>query len=147
MESHELNPEVDPRLKGALEDWRAAAIVAGERPEGFWAHQRRVILDRTGQRRAFSLRPLLVWGTVVVVIVATSLFMIHEPRALPSFDFAAGYDHDLLLDVERLTSAQMPCAFEPASLLTIEMEASNGTTKSAHPEEKRRQKPSPARTN
>jgi hypothetical protein len=120
-----INPdelENDSALQAALEQFRASALAAVDRPDAFWDAQRRAVLCKVEQpRKGISWKPA-VWATTVMVVALVAGIWLDGPRAAPAPDFAAGYDQDLLMDVERLTSSEMPLALEPAMLLAGEIE-------------------------
>jgi hypothetical protein len=114
--------EVESQLACTLEDFRSSAHAMAERPESFWADQRRSIMARLGtHRKAASFRPVLAWGAAIAVVLAVLALLVEGPRALPAPDFAAGYDQELLSDVDRLTEAEAPLALEPALILANEI--------------------------
>jgi hypothetical protein len=130
MKSDDIDFEEDAQSKSALREFRDAAHRMTERSEGFWADQRFAVMEKISQRRkGLSFRPILVWGGAVVLVLMVIGIWIEVPRALPAPDFAAGYDQDLLSDVERLTVAQAPIALEPAFLLAAEIRAGIGAPK------------------
>lgn len=124
MENDGLEIAGDSRLRSDLEEFRAAARAAAERPEAFWAGQRRSVMARVGlPPKTGRLRPAMAWGVAAAVVLAAVGLWMDGPRALPAPDFAAGYDDDLLGEVERLTDVDAPIAFEPAMMLAGEIEA------------------------
>jgi len=124
MDSYDMDLSEDPQFKDALREFRSAGHRMTERPERFWADQRLHIMKRISSRRkGFSFRPVLVWGSAVALVLIFVGIWMDVTRALPAPDFAAGYDQDLLRDVERLTEAQTPIALEPAFLLVDEIKA------------------------
>ncbi|MBZ5496076.1 MAG: hypothetical protein LAP85_06705 [Acidobacteriia bacterium] len=130
MNTDEINHEGDVQLEDALKEFRASAFASVERPESFWTAQLKAVLERMEQhRKVVPWRPLLTWGTAAVIVVAVAGIWLLSPRALPAPDFAAGYDQDLLVDVERLTDSQMPLALEPAMILADEIKAGIATRK------------------
>ncbi len=124
MKNDDTNFEEEPQLKSALREFRSAAHLMAERSEVFWADQRSAVMRRISQRHTgFSFRPALVWGSAAVLVLMVIGIYVEVPRALPAPDFAAGYDQDLLIDVERLTGAEVPIALDPAFLLADEIKA------------------------
>lgn len=122
MDTDGIHCERDAELEKSLKEFRASALAAVERPESFWTAQRRAVLERMGRpRKTLAWRPALVWGTALAFILVVAAIWLDGPRALPAPDFAAGYDQDLLLEVERLTEAQTSLALEPAQLLAREI--------------------------
>ena len=127
MNADGFNFERDVRLKDALNEFRSSARASAERPEAFWADQRLKVLDRAQERRKpISFRPVLAWCTTVVLVLVVVTFWLESPRALPAPDFAAGYDQDLLADVESLTNRPVTLALEPALILADEIAAGIG---------------------
>jgi len=112
------------QFESDLEEFHASALTGTERPEAFWAEQRRLVMARVGQAQtAFPFKPALAWGMAAVIVLAAVGSWMEGPRALPAPDFAAGYDDDLLGDVKRLTDTQMPLALQPAMVLVDEIKA------------------------
>ncbi len=93
---------------------RVAASAVSARPDRFWTEQSLSILSRIPQRRTGVARPVLIWATAVLLAVIAIGIWVDSPRAIPPPDFAAGYDADLLSDVQRLVEAEVPLALEPA---------------------------------
>ncbi len=93
---------------------RIAASAVSARPDRFWTEQRLSILSRIPQRRSGVARPVLIWVTAALLAVIAIGIWVDTPRAVPPPDFAAGYDADLLSDVQRLVEAEVPLALEPA---------------------------------
>ena len=117
MSTAEMDVTKDPRLESALEAFRDEARIAAERPDAFWAGQRRAVMARVAHSRAaFSRKRILAWATVVMLAAVALGIWVEGPRALPTPDFAAGYDDSLLADIERLTATDIPLALEPASV-------------------------------
>ncbi len=93
---------------------RVAASAVSARPDRFWTEQRLSILSRIPQRRTRVARPVLIWATAALLAVIAIGIWVDSPRAVSPPDFAAGYDADLLSDVQRLVDAEVPLALEPA---------------------------------
>lgn len=116
-------------LEAALKEFRSSALAATQLPESFWDAQRRAVLDRLGRRKTLSWKPALAWVVATALIVIVAGVLLHQPRSMPAADFAAGYDQDLLTDVEQLIDAQGPIALDPAMLIAEEIEAGTGKHK------------------
>ncbi len=122
MNADEGKREECRAVDAALREWRAAALAATQIPESFWTAQRKRILDRAG-RHASSWRPALPWAVAAAVVTIIIGVWLEEPRSIPAPDIAAGYDQDLLMDVERLTNVEVPLALDPAMLIADEIAA------------------------
>ncbi len=115
----------DAGLEEALREFRASALADVERPDAFWASQRNAVFDRIAERRrSVAWKPVIVCGATLAIIATVAGLWFGRARALPVPDFAAGYDQDLLLDVQRLTEAETSLALEPAQLLAGEIAGS-----------------------
>ena len=131
MKSRQDEPEHDVKLRATLEEFRGSARAAANRPDAFWQAQRSAVLSRVNQpRKAVSRKPA-VWAAAAVVVAVVAGIWRDGPRTAPAPDFAAGYDPELLIDVENLTRTEVPLALEPAMLLVGEIEAGTGRTISA----------------
>lgn len=118
-------------LEAALQEFRASALAATRRPESFWAAQCRAVLDRVGPRRTCSRKFALAWVVAAALVVIVAGVLLRQPQSLPAPDFAAGYDQDLLIDVEQMIDFEEPLALDPAMLIAEEIEA--GTIKHKGP--------------
>ena len=117
--------EHDAALQAALEAFRISALAAADRPAAFWDAQRKAVLSKVKHmRRAIPWRPA-VWAAAAAVVMVVTVVWLDGPRAAPAPDFAAGYDQELLIDVERLTGSELPSVLEPAMALAGEIEAGN----------------------
>lgn len=119
-----MNTDFDneKQLDAALKEFRASACAGLQRPEDFWEKQRRAVMAQIVHRpQASPFKPLLVWGIAVAVVLIAFGLWVEGPRTLPAPDFAAGYDQDLLGDVESLTNAEAPLALGPAFILADEI--------------------------
>lgn len=124
MVAQGISDEDDGRLDSALKEFRASALTSAQRPESFWAVQRAAILEGAARHPgAKPWKPLLAWGTLAIVMAAVGSVWLHKPAPESAPDFAAGFDQDLLLDVQRLTSSPTPLALEPALILAGEINA------------------------
>jgi len=63
----------------------------------------------------------LVWAATVVFVVIGIGIVLDRPQAAPAPDLAAGYDQELLIDVERSLNQEVPEPLDAAFLLTAEM--------------------------
>ncbi len=122
MGADPVNNKEDADLERVFNEFRGSVMADVERPEAFWASQRVAVLDRTaGGRRAFAWRPIVVWSATIVILATAASLWFGRSRALPAPDFAAGYDQDLLLDVQRLTEVETSLALQPAQVLADEI--------------------------
>ncbi len=123
MSSNQDELEHDATLQAALKEFRASALAAADRPDAFWEAQRNAVLSEVKKPRiGISWRPA-AWATAAVVVAVVAGIWLDGPRAAPVPDFAAGFDQDLLSEVDRLTRSEMPSALEPAMLIAGEIEA------------------------
>jgi hypothetical protein len=125
----ESRPDERPiRTLVSFRDWARAAT---DRPEDFWERQRLGVHARLTKGK-MNRRWLGAWASaaiIAVVIVALGLLLSTKPQQQPIPDLAAGYDQDLLVDIERSLRRPVPAALEPAMLLAQEV-ISGSETKS-----------------
>ncbi len=123
MNADEGKREECQAVDAALREWRATALAATQLPDSFWAAQRKRVLDRAGRHASSSWRPALPWAVAAAVVTIIIGVWLEEPRGIPAPDIAAGYDQDLLIDVERLTNVEVPLALDPTMLIAEEIAA------------------------
>lgn len=113
----------DDQFDAAMTGFRGAVLAAAERPEGFWKVQRASILSRVaGRPRRPAWTVALVWAATVTFVVIGIGIILDRPQAAPAPDLAAGYDQELLVDVERSLDQEVPEPLGAALLLAAEME-------------------------
>jgi hypothetical protein len=113
----------DPLLLEASKALREEVRRVSGRPDAFWTAQRAEIVARV---RDAPARPAwktgLAWACAVLAVLVGASLLTEKPRAMNGPDFAAGYDQDLLIEVEEALERELPVALEPALVLTGEME-------------------------
>lgn len=125
IELNDAEDKPDAGFETAVAEFRSEALAAAERPEGFWNAQRASILSKAAARRPpprAAWRVALVWTVTVAFIVIGIGIVLDRPQAAPAPDLAAGYDQELLIDVERSLNQEVPEPLDAAFLLTAEME-------------------------
>ncbi len=123
MDTEEFNLEQDPVLDRAVREFRRSGFAAAEKPEEFWSRQRRAVMEKLEvPAKHFRLKPAIAWSAALTAVLIAFGLWIQSPEALPVPDFAGGYDQNLLYEVERLTSAEVPDALQPAYLLVGEIQ-------------------------
>lgn len=114
----------DPVLDTALDEFRRSVRERSRRPEAFWLEQRESVmahLQATPRRQV-----AMAWAAAAIVTVVLLTVFADRPRAVPPPDFAAGYDQELLLDVDRAVSREAPRALDPGMVLVREIERKDG---------------------
>ncbi len=108
-------------LKDALQEFRRTSRVTSERNETFWEDQRRSVHARLiAKQPVRQWRFVWVWATAAAVVaLGVGLFEQRQEPIRP--DFAAGYDQQLLLDIDRALDRHLPTALEPAAILPSEI--------------------------
>jgi hypothetical protein len=115
-------------VEEVLGEFRRSVRVAAERPGSFWDSQRAAVNAKLRQSRpAPWRRPALVWAPAAAILILCLFLFVKDGNA-PTPDFAGGADQDLLMGVERATDRVYPSAFDPAALITQEMEQTVKTT-------------------
>ncbi len=117
-------------LQGILGKFRDSVCFDSDRPDFFWMRQRNTIMQRLHGTKPLRHRRKLLWAPAAVAVLLC-LFFFGETGKAPAPDLAAGYDQDLLVDVERALSRNYPDALAPAVLIIQEMEQK--ATGAAHP--------------
>jgi len=116
------DPGLDAEFDVALTEFRTAVHAAARHPEGFWNVQRAAVLSKaTGRKSRPAWRVALVWAATVVLVVIGIGIVLDRPQAAPAPDLAAGYDQELLIDVERSLDQEVPEPLDAALLLTAEI--------------------------
>jgi hypothetical protein len=111
-------------LHEVIRKFRDTVRLEAERPDFFWVRQRNLIMERLHGPRSPKHRRTLLWVPAAVAVVLCLFFFAENSKA-PTPDLAAGYDQDLLVEVERALSRNYPDALAPALLLIPEIEQSN----------------------
>ena len=125
----EADDDHDAEFDTAVTEFRSAVLAAAQRPEGFWNIQRASVLGKMAarpQRPAWSVA--MVWAATIMFVVIGIGIVLDRPQAAPAPDLAAGYDQDLLIDVERSLNQEVPEPLDTAFLLTAEMERGSQAT-------------------
>lgn len=118
----ESDPGMDAEFDTAVAEFRSEVLAAAQRPEGFWNSQRAAVLSQAaGCRPRPAWHVALVWAATVVFVVIGIGIVLDRPQAAPAPDLAAGYDQELLTDVERSLNQEVPEPLDAAFLLTAEM--------------------------
>ena len=117
-------------LQGVLPKYRSSVRLEADRPEFFWIRQRNAIMERFHRPRSPKRRPALLWAPAAVAVLLCLFFFAENSKAPPA-DLAAGYDQDLLVEIERALSQNCPDALVPAQFIIQEMEQNKALTK--HP--------------
>lgn len=109
--------EVEPDLEGmrkVLQTFRGSLLAATEKPDRFWEKQRSGILRQIDAPVSpVNYRPSLIWGSAALVAILCLTLFVESSKA-PTPDFAAGYDQDLLIEVERALNQKYADAMAPA---------------------------------
>jgi len=122
LEPADEESRADAEFDTAVAEFRSAVVLAAERPERFWNVQRASILSKAaGRPPRPAWRVALVWTATVAIVVTGIGIVFDRPQAAPAPDLAAGYDQELLIDVERSLNQEVPEPLDAAFLLTAEM--------------------------
>ena len=111
-------------LHDVLEAMRESHHTVAEKPEFYWKKQHNAILgklDAPATAPALKFRFAYLWFPVVAVVLLCLYFFPENGKA-PTPDLAAGYDQDLLVEVDRALGRNYPLALKPAALLAQEIE-------------------------
>lgn len=117
-------------LEGVLHKFRDSVRVEADRPDFFWIRQRNAIMETLDKPESPNHRRALLWAPAAIAVLLC-LFFFAESRKAPTPDLAAGYDQDLLIEVERALNRNHPDALTPALLIIQEMEQNKTVAK--HP--------------
>jgi hypothetical protein len=128
MEATGMDSALDAEFDTAVTEFRSVLQAASRRPEGFWSTQRDSVMSKlAGRQTRPAWRVALVWTATAVFVVAGIGILLDRPQAAPPPDLAAGYDQELLIDVERSLAQEVPEPLDAAFLLTAEMERGSPT--------------------
>ena len=117
LHSEQEGPGPDSEeLQGVLRRFRDSVFAEADRPDFFWIRQRNAIMDRLNKPGSPRRQPAFLWAPAVAVLLFCLFFLTKNGEAPPP-DFAAGYDQDLLIRVERALNRSYPDALAPALLL------------------------------
>lgn len=109
-------------FENKLRKFGELARTAADKPDAFWAGQRARIAARLNPGVWVSgRRQVLIWAPAAIVIML-SLFWFAPESKVPNPDFAAGYDQNLLIEIEQALKQNSPEALAPAGLITREIE-------------------------
>ncbi|MEJ2246519.1 MAG: hypothetical protein P8Y80_10655 [Acidobacteriota bacterium] len=111
-------------LHDVLEVMRESHHIAAEKPAFYWKKQQDAILaklDAPATAPALKFRFAYVCIPVVAVALLCLFFLAGNSKT-PAPDMAAGYDQDLLVEVDRALGRNYPLALKPAALLAQEIE-------------------------
>jgi len=111
-------------LQDVLQAVRDSHYAASERPDHYWKYRHDAIMNKLDTPTPapvskFQLAYLWIPAAAVVLLF---LFSPAENSNARVPDIAAGYDQDLLIEVERALSRTYPLALKPAALLAQEIE-------------------------
>jgi len=121
LHEKEMDAEIGD-LQNDLQEFRDAHYTAAEKPEFYWKQQRAAIIAKLDASAPVSkYRFAYLWVPAAAVVLLYLFFPSIESKA-PIPDLAAGYDQDLLIEVERALSRDYPLALRPAALLVREIE-------------------------
>lgn len=123
--SYEGNMDLEFKdLHDVLEAMRESHHTAAGKPEFYWKKQQDAILaklDAPATAPALKFRFAYLCVPVVAVVLLCLFFLAGNSKA-PAPDLAAGYDQDLLVEVDRALDRDYPLALKPAALLAREIE-------------------------
>jgi hypothetical protein len=111
-------------LNEVIREYRNSVRLEADRPDFFWARQCNAIMERLHRPESPKHRRALLWVPAAVAVVLC-LFFFAESSKAPTPDLAAGYDQELLIEVERALSQTYPDALAPAWLVVAEIERNN----------------------
>ena len=112
--------------ESAVHEFRRSVQEPSKRPEAFWDLQCETVMNRiAGGGLVRSRRATLAWIAAATTVIIAVGILIDRTPAVPAPDFAAGYDQELLTDVERSVARDVPLALDAAFLLVEEMERGN----------------------
>ena len=121
LDGSKMDPELED-LKDVIRTARQAYRAAAEKPDSYWEKLQDAIVEKLshpGPSMRFRFAYILP-AVAVVVLLCLFLFMGTDKSPVP--DIAAGYDQELLIEVERALNRDYPLALKPAVLLAREIE-------------------------
>jgi hypothetical protein len=127
-EMHELHEKEMESECGDMRDilgaFRDSHHAAADRTGHFWNRLHDSIMDKLETPASLSKfrYPLLVAPVAMAAVVVLCLIYFTADSRLPVPDIAAGYDQELLIEVDRMLSRDCPKALDPAALLAGEIE-------------------------
>ena len=119
-DSEKLERSIE-ELEGVLQKFRDSLRAEADRPDFFWVRQRNAIMESLHKPKSPKHRRILLWVPAAAAVLLCLLFFAEISKA-PTPDLAAGYDQDLLVEVERALNRSHPNALTPALLIIEEME-------------------------
>ena len=109
-------------LQDVLKSFRDTHHVAADRSVFYWKSRQESIMKKIQAPVSCSkFRHSLLWIPAAAALLFCLLYFLPE-RRLPVPDIAAGYDQQLLIEVERALSRDYPVALESIDILTRELE-------------------------
>ena len=109
-------------LQDVLKSFRNAHHAAAGRSAFYWISLHGKIMKKIETPRVFSkFRHPLLWAPAAAALLFGLVFF-STGRKTPIPDIAAGYDQELLIEVERALSRGYPAALESIDILTRELE-------------------------
>lgn len=120
-----LEKEIETKcsdLRDVLKSFRDAHCAAAERPVFYWESRREAIMKKIQAPVSCSIfrRPQLWIPAAAVLLFCLIIFL--PDRTIPVPDIAAGYDQELLIEVERALNRNYPAALRPVDILAREIE-------------------------
>jgi hypothetical protein len=100
-----------------------------QKPESFWIKQREEIFDKILQpipHRRYRMTPIWI-SALMTVLLCIVVFI--EKNKMPAASFAAGYDQELLVEVERALNKNYAEALSPVAVFSDELT----NTEKSHP--------------
>lgn len=109
-------------LQDVLRSFRDVHHTAAERSVFYWKSRHETIMKKIDTPVSCSkFRHPLLWIPAAAASLFCLLYFLPE-RRLPVPDIAAGYDQQLLIEVERALSRDYPAALESIDILARELE-------------------------
>jgi hypothetical protein len=119
--SEEIEPDIDG-LQDRLMAFKRSLHATEEIPDAFWEKQRAEIFKKIQiPSSAPKYRPAMLWASAAMVVLLCLTVFVEKSKA-PIPDFAAGYDQNLLIEVERTLNREYPDALAPGAIFDQEIE-------------------------
>ena len=115
-------PGWDPEdLQDPCRMLRDSLYAAAERPDSYWEGRHKAIMARLEEPSSLSKRRIVeIWAPAAGMVLLCLAFFAGNSK-VPASDIAAGYDQNLLIEVER--ALNQGYSFASASQITLEAEA------------------------